>query len=459
LKNIRSQSGYDLTQLIHWARSISIDEIPRNVLNKASNILADNLSAMIGAREEPEVQSYCSLVLARTTAKEAMIWNGGSDRSDVLSASVANALAADWLELDEGYRVTLCHAGLYLIPSLLAQAEVLNLSYKEMLRIIAVGYEVVTRVARSWIVEKVTMQSHGRYGAIGAATAIALAKNLAADTFLQSVTGAATLITPAPRNHLGDGILIRNAWPASGACNGLMAVEWAQCGIGGAPESLFDVYSTVLGGHIASQHLTQNLGDTWAILDSYSKIYACCQHLHAAIEVALTLRARNQELADTDSIREIIVHTHEMAAALSNPAPANSLAAKFSLPHAMALAFALGKDGVTTFSNASLQNHAVIKLRNLVKIHPWLSPPAPPNDRPAQVTVIMNSGQQYCDECLSALGGPDRPFPDNMWIEKMKNLAQPAYPEIVEVFQRLSDDTGDARDKKWPVILQQITQS
>ena len=43
--------------------------------------------------------------------------------NDLFQAQRANAVAADWLELDEGYRVVPCHAGLYVIPALLAEAE------------------------------------------------------------------------------------------------------------------------------------------------------------------------------------------------------------------------------------------------------------------------------------------------------------------------------------------------
>ena len=36
--------------------------------------------------------------------------------------------------------------------------------------------------------------------------------------------------------------------------------------------------------------LTDGLGDAWAILDGYMKIYACCQHLHSLVEAALDVR-------------------------------------------------------------------------------------------------------------------------------------------------------------------------
>ena len=455
---LRDLSGQNLIQLISWANSVSVNDIPQPVLDKASSILADNLSVMIGARDEPEVAAFHKRVIARAQTREALIWRGGQHRTDLASAAVANALAGDWLELDEGYRITLCHAGLYLIPCLLAEAEANNLTYHDMLRVLVLGYEVVTRIARAWVVDEITMQSHGRYGAVGAATSVALARRLTSEQFVASLGAAATLIGPAPRNHLSEGVLIRNAWAASGAYNGLMAVEWVQCGIHGIPEALFDVYTTVLGGRAKPEALVQGLGAQWAMLDSYSKIYACCQHLHAAVEAGLQLRGAHPQLMASDQICRIEVKTHHLAAELANTEPATSLAAKFSLPHAMGEVFALGKKATSSFGSATLTDPEVCRLRSLVEITTWRDALVPPNDRPALVTVSIRSGETFSYECLSAEGGPDRPFPADMWVEKMRMLAQSAYPGIIDVFQKLATNQDAIREQLWRKILQHIVQ-
>src|SRR5690606_1552297 len=110
------------------------------------------------------------------------------------------------------------------------------------------GYEMVTRVARTFTPRSFNMQSHGRYSAIGAAAATALARGADARLLQQAVTGAATLVMASPRNHLVSGALVRNVWPAVGAWSGMMSVEWAECGIGGVPGGLHDVYANVFGG-------------------------------------------------------------------------------------------------------------------------------------------------------------------------------------------------------------------
>ena len=206
--------------------------------------MADDLAAIVGARDEPEVAAFHARALGRARLAEATVFRGGRRRTDRLSAAVANAVAADWLELDEGYRMAPCHAGLYVLPALLAEAEASNLPFREMLRALVLGYEIATRVARAWTPRAMNMQSHGRYSAVGAAAGVALARGADARLLVAALGTAVTLTGPSPRNHLAEGILARNVWPAAGAWSGSMAVDWAECGIAGAarrlPRRLFD---------------------------------------------------------------------------------------------------------------------------------------------------------------------------------------------------------------------------
>lgn len=456
MSNLRETCAENVQILVRWATRVEVDDIPPAVLRKASRILADDLAAMIGARDEPEVTRFHRRLMERQRPAEATIWRGGGARTDRISAAVANAVAADWLELDEGYRPTPCHAGLYVLPALLAEAEVSNLRCADLLRALVLGYEIVTRIARSWTPPAMTMQSHGRYGAIGAAAGVGLALRLDADELIAALGGAATLIGPAPRNHLAEGALIRNAWPASGAWNGMMAVEWASCGIGGIPGAFHDVYTTVLGGQAHPERLIGQLGDSWSVLDGYTKIYACCQHLHSAVEAAMELRAHHPEVAASGQIDSIAVQTHPLALPLVNPAPQTTLGAKFSMPHAVAAALVLGDAGAAAFDARALIDPAIAQLRGCVTTDAWTPVLAPPNDRPARVTVMMRDGHSFTAECLSARGGSDRPLPPDVWADKMRALAAPVYPAIVGVFEELV--SGDARRlaQKWADVVREI---
>ncbi len=459
----REDSGRRLAALTNWAAGIDFAQIPAEVRQRALTVLADDLAAMIGARDEPEVRRFHDWTLSRGHPAQATVWRGGRARTDRINAAVANAVAADWLELDEGYRPTPCHAGLYVIPALLAEAEASDLRLDQLIRALVLGYEIVTRIASSWSVESLTMQSHGRYSAVGAAAATALASGADGATLFDAVTAAATLIGPAPRNHLVEGALVRNVWPAVGAFSGMMAVQWAGCGIAGTAGGLEDVYGMVLGGRYVPGPLDAALGRQWALLQGYTKVYACCQHLHSAVEA--TLQARS-DLASShvtgalraEDVEAIIVEANPLAAVLGNQRPGTTLAAKFSLHHAVAAAVATGSGGADAFAASTLAEPAIDRLRQRVQVRAYAPIQPPPADRPARVTLRLAGGREVQADCPSARGGPDRPLPADTWATKMRALAEPVYPGIVDVFEALLTDDDWTRSR-WREVADRIARS
>jgi 2-methylcitrate dehydratase PrpD len=456
MNDSHAECAQGVRALAQWAAKVRFEDIPRPVLERAVRVLADDLAAMIGARGEPEVEAFHARTLARAKVAEATIFRGGRPRTDRLSAVVANGVAADWLELDEGYRLAVCHAGLYVVPSLLAECEARDVAFRDMLRALVVGYEIVTRIARTWTPKAVVMQSHGRYCAVGAAAAVALARNADAELLHSALTGAATLITAAPRDHLVSGALIRNVWPALGAWAGTMSVEWAECGIGGVDGGFFDVYSTVHGGTAHPERLTANLGNEWGILDGYMKVYACCQHLHSTVEALLAIREGTSTDATLDDIEEIAVETHPLALPLVNPRPTTTLGAKFSLPHAVGAVLATGSGGAEAFMSTTLADPTIARLRDRVRVTPYAPLPEPPNDRPARVSIRYRDGRNVVGECLSAQGGPDRPFPAPVFIDKITELTSSVYPEFVSIFQQLMHLDASDLSRHWLAIVERI---
>jgi 2-methylcitrate dehydratase PrpD len=211
-----------------------------------------------------------------------------------------------------------------------------------------------------------------------------LNQRLDAGTMFHAVTAAATLVNPSPRTHLVAGALVRNVWPAQGAWSGLMAVEWAGCGIAGSHDAFYDVYSDVFGGTAEPAALTEGLGTSWALLEGYTKLYACCQHLHATVEALLDLRPAVLGAGAIDRIESVEIATHALARPLMNERPDTTLGAKFSLPHAVASALVMGSGGAEAFAFDTLTRSDIGGLRAKVRVKPYEDDLPPPNDRPAR---------------------------------------------------------------------------
>src|SRR5262249_54921533 len=155
---------------------------------------ADNIAATVGAEAEPEVQAAQARLTERTTASEATVLNRGAMRVDRYAAAAANGSAATWCELDEGYRLASAHAGAYILPALLAEAEATGASTMDVLRALTLGYEIVGRCARAFLFASMTVHPHAAFGTLGAAAGISLLPNDDAEALRATVSAGATMV-------------------------------------------------------------------------------------------------------------------------------------------------------------------------------------------------------------------------------------------------------------------------
>lgn len=417
------------------------------MVERAATILADDIAAMVAAAGEPALREMQRGV--RATAGEATIF-GVPDRGRVAArdAAMLNGLGATWCELDEGARSVPCHAGAYVLPALCAEAERLDLTTGAMLDRLAVAYEFVVRVARAFPFSSMRIHPHAAFATLGAAVAVSLARGHDERRLLLSASSGITMAFAGPYGHAVEGAMIRNGWTAASATAGYLCADLAECGVGGIAESFHDALADGLGSGYAPQGL-ETLGSDWAVLDGYHKVYACCQYAHSAIEASLALRGMTAPFEGPETIEAIVVETHPRGETLTTVEPETSLAAKFSMPHAMAAAAIFGTGGSEAFDEASLRHPAVARLRRRVSIRPHPLIGAWPNDRPARVTWEFSGGRRVTAECASAAGGSDRPLGRAALEEKFRELTAKPHPRMAALLSDIIDGHANTLDRSW----------
>ena len=433
---VRARSALALQDLCKWAVTASDTPLPEAVRARAALVLLDDLGAMVAASQEPEVTATRQRASAKSHAHEATVFGPQAVRLDRLQAATANGMAAAWCELDEGYRLAPCHAGAYVLPTLLAEAEARDLSSQQVLQLLAVGYEVTARFARAFPFPAMTVHPHAAFATVGAVVASALAQGLDAPTFLRARTGACSMSFAGPYRHAVDGALVRNAWTAASPSIAALSVEWAQDGIGGIAETPYDVFSTCFHTACDPDQLNTGLGGVWAINDGYHKVFACCQYAHAMLEASLSLHEQLGASART-AIASIEIETHPRGLTLTGTQPDNVLAAQFSMPHAAAAVAVLATGGQAAFSAAALARDDIAALRDKVTLKPY-QPLAPwPNDRPSRVTWIMKDGARHTAEKINARGGADQPFDEATLLGKLAENTASLFPAMAGVLTDL----------------------
>ncbi|MGE0311738.1 MAG: MmgE/PrpD family protein [Lautropia sp.] len=434
---LNDETARAFTTLVDWAVGQSYADIAPHALRRMALIIADDLAAMVSAQHEPEVARAHARLLERAGpasaaggAGVASLMREARPRLAVADAALGNALAASWNELDEGYRKAVCHAGLYTLPTLLAIAEGERLSTADTLRAGVLAYEITARFASAWQFPVLKLHPHALFNVVGVVAAIGLARRLPAPLLAAALSSAATLGAVGPFNQAVKGALIRNAWAAAGIANGFQAIEWAELGISGLPGTPNDVYAVALGATPDAQALTRGLGTDWAVASGYHKVNACCQYAHSAIEATQRLLADAPALKGGDGIEAIVVETHRLGIGLDNFAPATSLGAKFSMPHAVAATLVHGDGGPASFDTASIADARIAALRARIELRPFLPERPWPEDRPARIRVRMRDGREHLAECPSAQGGPDRPFEESTLWAKIASLAGTTMPGL-----------------------------
>jgi len=456
--NTRSASADATRALVTWAAGVAAADIPDAILRRAALVLSDNLAATVAAESEPEVQAAQAKLIERSTAAEATVFNRTRARADRYAAASANGTAACWCELDEGYRVAPAHAGAYILPALLAEAEATGADILQVLRALTLAYEIVGRSAHAFAFAGMTVHPHAAFGTLGAAAGVGLLRGYDADTLLATVSAGASMVFAGPYGHAIDGALVRNLWTGISAWSGLRAADMAPLGLGGIAESLYDVFVGCFNTGAEPALLTDGLGERFAIASGYHKLFACCQYAHSAVEASLALRGKLAAAGRTPAdVAEIKVETHPRGLTLTEVEPPTVLSAKFSMPHALAAVAARGTGGQASFGRDTLDDAAIGRLRRAVRLEPF-APIAPwPNDRPGRVTWRFADGESWSETIENARGGSDQPFSTAELTDKIDALTRAAFPAMPEVLKGLIADPQAAGATRWRDLVGQMT--
>ena len=266
----RARAAIGLQELTHWAATYPPSQLPPDVLRRAAAILADDIGAMVAARDEPEVARFHAAILERA-AQPRQPSSAAAGRAPIACRRRWRmpSLPAGWKSTRAIVRCRAAPA-CAILPALLAEAEATDRPVRDVLAALALGYEIVTRIARCWNAPALVVHTHAQYCAVGAAMGVALLRRLDPASLLNVLAMASTFVNAGPRNHALSGALVRNAWPAAGAWNGMLSVNLHECGFGGNADAPCDVYAAIL-----EPHARQLEGDVGNLLGQHRAADRC----------------------------------------------------------------------------------------------------------------------------------------------------------------------------------------
>ncbi len=408
-------------------------DLPAPVREHLSKTVLDTFAAIIAGSAVPTTHLMAHYAAEILPGKEATVVGRGNVCNPA-GAALANACAANALDIDDGFRPAKGHPGAVIVPAALAQAQATGASGSDFLTAVAVGYEIGMRASLAWHTHPHRGPSYhgsGSWGSLGAAAACAHLLRLD-PTRTAMALGIAEYHAPiAPiMTCVEHPAMVKDGihW---GAFVGITAAQLAARDFTGIP--------TILESPEQTDRM-QSLGKDWWIGRVYYKFYPCCRWTQPAVAGALALR--KQHGLTPENITSVRIHTFEAATHLSTRRPVTTEQAQYSLPYPVACAFARGEVGVTEVTD--LTDPCVLALSDRIEIEvdPQIETRFPA-EALARVTVQTTDGRELCTGPLPAPGDANSGVTFDDLAQKSRSLiGEPHTTQLINCVLTCADMPG-----------------
>jgi 2-methylcitrate dehydratase PrpD len=410
-----------------FAAGIRFSDLPMPVVERAKLVLLDCIGVIAAGMQEPEMQKLVVRLAEREAGGGPVPVIGAGIRTNPLLASFLNGTAGTMLELDEGNQYARGHPGIHVVPAALAAGGRLAVSGPDLLLAVALGYEIGSRIGIASKL-RVLMHPHGTWGAVGAGLAAAKLEGATGDQTIETINIASSLGLSTSRRTMLEGGTVRNTYAGFSNQLGLMAWELQAAGFIGESDGVGTVYGSVIAEDFRSEEMVLDLGERWEIARNYFKRHAACRYTHGALDALGEIVRQTGGSIDPVTVREIEVDTYVWAAQLDSPEPKNMLAAKFSLPFALATFLVNGAASVPAFREVAQANATTRDLARRVTVREDADLTAMlPGLRPARVRVHFMDGRLASAEVLTNRGDTEDPYSPDEVRDKFRELAEPVW--------------------------------
>jgi 2-methylcitrate dehydratase PrpD len=422
---VSGASNY-LDRLARMARRVRFDDLSESTVTAARAVVLDTLGAILAGSRLGENQKLADLAIERSGNRTATVL-GRARKTDPMFAALVNGTAGVALEVDEGNRWGGGHPSIHVLPAALAVAEELVADGTRFIEALIAGYEVCSRIGGATRVRP-NVHSHGTWGTAGAAVAVArlLGHEVGA---LRDVINLATSMSPANTwTPCFEGATIRNLYPGRAGLQGILATHLLDCGFTPIADAPSDVYGTILAEDFDPAAAVAGLGDddrvaVYRIERNYFKFHACCYYNHPALDVVQRL-LRGTDVAHTD-IAGISVTSIPFVTRMADPVPPNMLAAKFSIPYAVAAAVVRRGTFVNAFLDDAREDVRVEGLAERVTVRGDDTMAIRGDGVTARVAIALRDGRTLVGETRVAHGDAAEPADRGERLEKFATLAEP----------------------------------
>ena len=332
-----------------------------------------------------------------------------------LGYSFAGAATIDAVDGHDGHEQCKGHAGAAVLPALMAELGAApTCSTNELLTHLILGYEIAVRAGLSLHASAPDYHSSGAWNALGCAAVAARVRRMSHEQTRHAL-GIAEYFGPRAQmmRCIDHPSMVKDS-TSWGAMTGISAADLAESGFTGAP--------AITCEGIDAASFWNDLGKHWRILETNFKAYPVCRWSHPAIEAVRALIWTHA--IQPGQIEEVIVSTFHAATRLATSRPADGDQAQYSLPLAVALALVHDTMTLQHVLPESYDRPEIWRLVDRVRLlEKTAYSEAFPEERYADVTIVLSDGQRLSSTRMAARGGGDAPLQDTEILDKFDRYA------------------------------------
>ena len=416
------QANGQTMALVNFSANLKFEDIPKEVLQRAKDTLADTIGSAIFGSSLPWSQIIANYCLDIGKHGKSQVLGLKNVCYEPSSAALANGAFTHAFELDNLTKPNSgSHPGATVFIPLLAVAQARACSGKDLLTAFVAGTEVMIRIGLSTLhsQEEHGFHAPGTTGPFGSAAGCSRLMGLSADQTANAMGLAASCAGGLLEFAMaGNGAMVKRLHMGRAAQAGVLSSSLAEKGFTGphtALEGRFGFLNVFCPEHDFNR-LASNLGSEWLSLTTMHKRYACHITAHTPVESAQALKAEYGFKGE--DIEELTIECNERSMRANNiPAPKDILLAQYSIPFCVALSMFRNPVDPRSFNDSALLDERIMNLcaRTIMKLIP---PPDNRSDMTSVVHIKLKNGQQLSKRSSAFLGTPERPLDQQALREK-----------------------------------------
>jgi 2-methylcitrate dehydratase PrpD len=414
----------EAVRLSEYIAGVPDQELPPEVVTKTKQHILDTLAAIISGSRLRAGELAAGYVEGLGGAQQATVI-GTRLRVPAANAALANGMAAHGDETDDSHLGGRFHPGCAIVPAAMAVAEQGNLSGRDVIGAVALGYDIGARTTMALYPEGKggRHSTHSLASAFGAAAAAAALHGFDAQHVRYVLSYAVHQASGVPYWNR-DSEHVEKAFDFGGMAgrNGVSAAAMVEAGFSGVEDPFFgrDNFFAAFGQNPEPARLTAELGTRFEIMQASIKKWCVGSPNQAVLDAMTALMAAHGTTAD--GVKSIVITMPSDRIHIVD----NGAMPDVCVQHLASLALVDGDVSfVSCHDHDRMHDPAILAVRGRIKMIASEELTVAVPARQAIVEIETQDGRTLRHHAKAVRGTPDNPMTGEEIDAKARDLIEP----------------------------------